>query len=163
VAALSRPQTLFHYNDHCLNTLENCRVVTDTADLQGQRFDFVLLTLDGATCRSEQGVATPGALGAALADTGTSLVICGVGIGLYEHVQATTGFDAQHLLQGTMKRQLCCRSRREILRLKRYGLVGKVLAQNIQILDNCVAAGAEAGQELRATRSLLQRFTTSAA
>lgn len=303
VPALSRPQTLFHYNDHCLSTLENYRVVTDTAELQGQRFDFVLLTLDGATCRSEQGVATLGALGAALADTGTSLVICGVGIGLYEHVQATTGFDAQHLLQGTMKNfayqvgaadaprppaaqaqahdsadiaylsfpdhvgfimasrpgaaakmfaelygrsgvstcrlipatvyaastsmfspfilasqingwrgteslladrelwQLCCRSQREILRLKRYGLVGKllallmsdatlekkmretdrdaspmgytafnrchhggkVLAQNIQILDNCIAAGAEAGQELGATRSLLQRFTTCAA
>ena len=298
VAALSRPQTLFHCNDHGLNTLADYRVLTDTAKLKGQRFDFVLLTLDGATCRSEQGVATLRALGAALADTGSNLLICGVGIGLYEHVQAATGFDTQHLLQGTMKIfayqvgapdaprppdtqaqahdsadiaylsfpdhvgfimasrpraaakvfaelygrsgvsscrllpatvysattsmfsplildsqingwrgteslladrelwQLCCRSQREILRLKRYGLVGKllallmtdaalekkmretdrdagpmgytafnrfhhggkVLAQNLQILANCVATGERAGRELRATRSLLQRF-----
>ncbi len=295
--ALCRPQKLYHYNDHSVKELDTCRVLTDPAQLQGQSFDYVLLTLDGATCRSEQGVATLQALGVALADTDAKLVICGVGIGLYEHVQGTTGLDRGRLLQGTMKMfayqvggpdtpqppaeyarthdsadiaylsfpdrvgfilaarpgaaakafaraydrsgvstcqlipagiyeattsmfspfilasaingwqgteslladgelwRLCCRSQREILRLKRFGLTGKllsllltdaslakkmratdrdatpmgytafnrchhggkVLAQNVQILENCVAAGDRAGQAMVATRSLLQR------
>lgn len=296
--ALSRPQRLFHYNDHSTGTLADYHLFSDPAELSGQRFDFVLLTLDGATCRSEQGVATLRTLGAALAGTGAGLVICGVGLGLYEHVQASTGLGPEQLLQGTMKIfaypvgadgapqpspadktvhdsadiaylsfpdrvgfvmaakpkaaartfagiydrggavtcqllpagiyqattsmfspfilasaidgwrgtesliadrelwQLCCRSQREILCLKRYGLVGrllsllmsdaslakkmrstdrdaspmgytafnrfhhghKVLAQNVQILENCIDAGKAGGQELAATRSLLARF-----
>lgn len=296
--ALSRPQTLYHYNDHSLQTLDDYSVLTDPAALQGQSFDFVLLTLDGATCRSEQGIATLQALGAALADTAANLIICGVGIGLYEHVRANTGMTDDRLLQGTMKMfayqvgspdtpqppaehaakhdgadiaylsfpdrvgfilaskpgpaakafaevynrsgestcqvipagiyeastsmfspfilasaingwqgteslladselwRLCCRSQREILRLKRYGLIGKllallmsngslakkmretdrdaapmgytafnryhhgakVLAQNVQILENCVAAGEKSGQRLDATRTLLEKF-----
>ncbi len=101
--ALSRPQQFYCYNDHSLKTLEDYRVFTAAEDLQGQHFDFVLLTLDGATCRSEQGVATLSALGKELAGTGANLVICGVGIGLYEHVKRTTGFAEANLLEGSMK------------------------------------------------------------
>lgn len=103
VEALSRPQRLYSYGDHDLKTLESYQLFTSTGDLRGQHFDFVLLTLDGATCRSDQGVATLTELGQALADTGTSLVINGVGIGLYEHIKTTTGFAGANLLEGTMK------------------------------------------------------------
>lgn len=103
VDALSAPQRLYSYGDHDLKTLESYQLFSSTADLRGQHFDFVLLTLDGATCRSEQGVATLTELGRELADSGASLVINGVGVGLYEHIKTTTGFAGAKLLEGTMK------------------------------------------------------------
>ncbi len=103
VDALSRPQKLYCYNDHSIKLLEGYRVFTDASELQGQHFDFVMLTLDGATCRSAEGVALLSGVGKALAGTGSNLVICGVGIGLYEHVRDTTGFAENNLLEGSMK------------------------------------------------------------
>ena len=99
---LERPQKLYCYNDHHLKTLEDYRVFTDPDEVQGQSFDFVLLTLDGATCRSEQGEATLGKLGQALAGSGANLIINAVGIGLYDHVKKATGWPEDRLLQGTM-------------------------------------------------------------
>lgn len=101
--SLSRPQKLYCYNDHSLKTLDDYRVITEAELSREQHFDFVLLTLDGATCRSEEGTATLTVLGRALADTGARLIISGVGIGLYEHIQATTGFSGEQLLPGTMR------------------------------------------------------------
>jgi len=103
LAELSRPQKLYCYNDHSVKTLDGYRVFTDASELQGQYFDFAMLTLDGATCRSEQGIATLSAMDKALAGGNTNLVICGVGIGLYEHVKNTTGFAESNLLEGSMK------------------------------------------------------------
>ena len=100
--ALSRPQRLYSYGDHEIKTVACYEVFTSPADLRGHHFDFVLLTLDGATCRSEQGITTLSELGEALAGTGTVMIINGVGVGLYEHVMATSGFAEKELLEGTM-------------------------------------------------------------
>lgn len=103
VEALSRPQRLYSYSDHSLKVLEGFQLFTDGGNLRGQHFDFVLLTMDGATCRSDQGVATLAALGRELASTGVNMIINGVGIGLYEHVKMTTGFAEANLLEGSMR------------------------------------------------------------
>jgi len=100
---LSRPQQLYCYNDHSLKTLEGYSVLTEAELSRGQQFDFVLLTLDGATCRSEQGSATLSALGQALADSDAGLVVSAVGIGLYEFIQARTGLSREQILPGTMR------------------------------------------------------------
>ena len=99
---LSRPQTLYRYNDHSLKTLDSFEVFTSPDALKGKTFDFVLLTLDGATCRSDQGQKTLRELGEALAGTGANLIINAVGLGLYDHIKETTGLPAEQLLQGTM-------------------------------------------------------------
>jgi hypothetical protein len=296
--ALSQPQRLYSYNDHSIKTLEGYRVFSNVNDLQGERFDFVLLTLDGAACRSADGVAILTGLGKALANTGSNLIISGVGIGLYDHVKNVTGFADDHLLQGTMGMfayqvgraemplpppvdvdlhnsadiayyyfpkkhgfmmsaspgkaskafaklynqcgltrcqriparmyamftnaffpftiaseldgwrgtaslianselwQLCCQSQREIMGLKQHGLAGmifsrlmdnarwekmmrdmdkdsaaigftafnkfhhggKVLGQDIQVVENCLSAGEAEGRNMRATRTLLERW-----
>ena len=101
--SLSRPQRLYCYNDHTAKVFKDYRVIAATEELQGQRYDFVMLTLDGATCRSDQGTATITALGNAVRDYDTTMIICGVGVGLYEHVRNTSGFSASRLLEGTMK------------------------------------------------------------
>ncbi len=298
VEALSRPQRLYRYDDHSVKTLDGFYVVDDPAKLHGEDFDFVMLTLDGATCRSEQGAATLRALGAAMAKGNATLIICAVGVGLYEHVQSLTGLSSKRLLEGTMKIfayqvgaentpqppaedkalhdgadiayinfpdrvgffvtakpagpskafsalfsrsgeascqklpngiyrvstssfapftmacelngwgdmdslvanselwQLSCRAQREIMRLKKHGFAGKLMAwmmsdkrmekmmrgseadaepmglmafnrfhhsgkvleQNVQILENCLALGRDGGQEMPATRDLLDRW-----
>jgi len=99
---LSRPQQLYCCNDHKLKTFENFAVITDPSELNGQQIDFALLTLDGATCRSDQGIQTLKAMGSAFAGTDTKLMINGVGIGLYEHVKQTTELPEAQLMQGTM-------------------------------------------------------------
>ncbi|TGD71909.1 ketopantoate reductase [Mangrovimicrobium sediminis] len=298
VEALTRPQTLYSYDEQTLKTLDGYEVFTDAAELRGDQFDFVLLTLDGATCRSAQGTETLRALGAALAVGKATLLICAVGTGLYQHVQKTTGLPASRLLEGTMKIfayqvgqegapqpgadqaqlhdsadiayinfpdrvgffvtskpaapakafielfsgsgeatckslptgiyristntfapftvscelagwpdmdtlvadrelwRLCCQAQREIMRLKQHGLQGKLMAlfmsdkrmeklmrdserdaapmgfaafnrfhhggkvleQNVQILENCLSLGVEGGQKMDATRALVERW-----
>jgi len=298
VDALSRPLRLYSYNDHEVKTLADFRVFSAASDLEGESFDIVLLTLDGATCRGAEGVATLTRLGKALAGSNAMLVICGVGVGLYEHVQQVTGVADTHLLQGTMAMfayqvgraamplpppvnvashdstdiaffqlpkqpgfivcskpgrasrafaalygrggevhcqrlptamysmftnsffpftiaseidgwrgtdalianrdlwQLCCQSRREIIGLRRHGLAGrifsrlmgnarqekmmreaeensrpigftafnrfhhggKVLQQDVQVVQNCLAEGEADGRDMSATRALLQRW-----
>lgn len=296
VADLSRPQLLYRYNDHSLKTFEQFDVLSDLTALRGQDYDFVLLTMDGATCRSQQGTATLKGLGHALAGSGARLMINAVGIGLYEYVKEVTGLADTQLMQGTMgifayqpgrpntpcsnildknahdkadiaylnfpegidflvvnkpKKaarvfkalfnqcgvarctsmpeaifkvfsnsffpftvaseidgwqgtehlinntelwQLCCQTRREIMGLKRFGLVGKlfslimsnsqqakmmrktdrdasamgftefnrfhhggkVLEQDVQIIQNCLVAGEQEGRDMSATRKLLE-------
>ena len=295
---LRRPQKLYCYNYHNLKTFENFEVLTDAAALIGQRFDFVLLTLDGAACRSDQGVHTLSTVGRVLAGSAAKLMINGVGIGLYEHVRKATGLPDSQLMQGTMGMyayqvgrvgtphpsnlnerlyakadiaylnfpngvdfvvsgrtklasrkfmelfnrcrsarckvipelmltifsnsffpfttaceindwqgtetliadrelwRLCCQSRREIMGLKRHGWVGRIFSflmtdgrqikmirhaeaeaapmgltafnkfhhggkvqqQDIQIMENCLAAGESEGRDMSATRELLRRW-----
>ena len=298
VEALSRPQRLYCYNDNSIRSLENFRLLTEEDDLDSHRFDFILLTLDGALCRTEAGMATLRAIGGAWAKSGANLIITGVGVGLYDHVRDITGFPEEHLLEGTMQMfayqvgregapapapenagmhdsadiayqyfagkpgffmsaypkkasqafaalydrsgvakcqrmprkiyeavtnilfpftlaceltgwrgtesvisdgelwRLCCRSQREILGMKRYGIPGKlmslimtdktiekmirgmdrdaepmgftafnrfhhggkVLAQDVQVLENCVAEGEAGGRDMSATKALLNRW-----
>ncbi len=102
VEALSQPQRLYSFRDHSVNTLTDYQVYTGVDELKGQYFDMVLLTLDGAACRSAEGSALLKELGKVMANTHTFLVICGVGLGLTEYVRATTGLPAGQLLEGTM-------------------------------------------------------------
>lgn len=99
---MSRPQKLYAYHDHSVKPFSGYRVIADLNVIKRQSFRFVVLTLDGASCRSAEGTALLRELGDALAGTGTKLLICGVGIGLYDHIQTITGFDRNDLLEGTM-------------------------------------------------------------
>ncbi|MYM63022.1 ketopantoate reductase family protein [Pseudomaricurvus sp. HS19] len=100
--ALSRPQKLYCFNDHSVQTLDGYQVFTDVSQLKGSYFDFVMVTLDGATCRTEEGSTLLKALGKAMANTHSVLLICSVGIGLYDHVRQATGLPAGQILEGTM-------------------------------------------------------------
>lgn len=100
---LSRPQQLYCYNDYSIKTLEGYGLLTESDDLKSHRFDFILLTLDGALCRSDEGVATLGAIGRAWGQSGANLIITGVGVGLRDHISEASGFPGEHLLQGTMQ------------------------------------------------------------
>ena len=72
---LSRPQRLYCYNDHSVKTFDGYQIYTNPTDLHDKTFDFVLLTLDGAACRTNDGVSTLQQLGAALNGKETHLII----------------------------------------------------------------------------------------
>lgn len=98
VPVFAAPQLLYCYDDGALKRFDGYRTVERVADVARERFDYVMLTLDGATSRSEQGSAVLAELGVALRDTQTVMTVGGVGVGLREHVQATTGLPPQRLL-----------------------------------------------------------------
>ncbi|WP_317933254.1 ketopantoate reductase family protein [Halioxenophilus sp. WMMB6] len=102
VQALSRPQKLYSYGDHSLKTLDNFAVHSDCSAIAGGNYDFVLLTLDGAACRTDEGQQLLSTLGVMLANSRAVLVICGVGMGLYHYVQTVTGLSSKRILEGTM-------------------------------------------------------------
>ncbi|MFV8816216.1 ketopantoate reductase family protein [Haliea sp. E17] len=103
LAALARPQRLYSYDEQHCNLLENFEVVGDPEQLRGTDYDFILLTLDGATCFSEQGTMTLSILGEIFRGGRAVLIINGVGLGLYDHIRRTTGLPEARLLEGTMK------------------------------------------------------------
>lgn len=102
-SALQRAPTLYSYDENAVHTLANYRLFTAEEQLRGESFDFVLLTLDGATCTSEQGTMTLSALGEILRHDSAVMLICGVGPGLLDHVRRSTGLPGERLLEGTMK------------------------------------------------------------
>ncbi len=102
-ADLMQQQTLYSYAENCVHSLGEFALYTAPEQLRGKDFDFILLTLDGATCHSEQGTLTLSALGEIFRGGRAVMIICGVGLGLYDHVRRSTGLPEARLLEGTMK------------------------------------------------------------
>lgn len=102
VEQMGDSQRLFSYADHDVKLLNDYTLYDHSDQLKGEHFDYILLTLDGATCLSEQGTATIRVLGELFSDSQTQLIINGVGFELYEFIQKTTGFSSNQLLEGTL-------------------------------------------------------------
>jgi Ketopantoate reductase PanE/ApbA len=94
--------SLYCYDDATLETHAGYRVVSTAAEVAAQRYDYVLLTLDAATCRSEPGNQLLRELGDALRDTPATVIYCGVGLGLREHLTAVTHLHPDRLLEGSL-------------------------------------------------------------
>lgn len=101
--ALQSPQLLYCYDDDRLREYTGYRVITAAAEAAAQSFDYVLVTLDGAACRSDEGTKLLADLGAVIRPTVAQMMICGVGIGLREHFLQATGLPQERLLHGTMR------------------------------------------------------------
>ena len=102
LASLGSEQRLYCYNDASIKTLSNFNVISEPEEVEGARYDFVMMTPDGAVCRSPDGVATLQILGKKMRGTESVLIINGVGLGLYEHILQTTGLPKSQVMQGSM-------------------------------------------------------------
>ena len=96
------PQTLYCYDDGQIKTYAGYQVVTSVDEVAACAFDYVILTLDGAACRNDDGVKLLRALGDAIRSTAAVVIFCGVGIGLREHLLTTLGLSDDRLLEGTL-------------------------------------------------------------
>lgn len=99
---LQKPLRLYAYHKQAVDALVDFDIITSPAGLKDKRFNFILLTLDGAACRSAEGIQLLNTLGNALRDSYATLLVCGVGFGLLQHVKEQTGFSDDQLIEGTM-------------------------------------------------------------
>ena len=95
-------QRLYCYDDGQIKDYRGYGLISTPAEVSQRGFDFVLLTLDAATCRSDEGAGLLRTLGDALRDTRAVMIFCGVGIGLRKYLAEATGLPTQRLLEGTL-------------------------------------------------------------
>jgi Ketopantoate reductase PanE/ApbA len=102
LAELKTPQLLYCYDDHQLKEFTAYRPIATVAEVAAQRFDYVLVTFDGAVCRSAEGSQLLRELGDAIRPTSAKLIIGGVGIGLRDFYLQTTRLPEDRLMEGTL-------------------------------------------------------------
>jgi Ketopantoate reductase PanE/ApbA len=102
LAAVQAPQMLYCYDDGQLKEYKNYRAIATVAEVAAQRFDYVLVTFDGATCRSAEGSQLLRELADAIRPMTAQMIICGVGVGLREHYLQTTKLAEERLMEGTL-------------------------------------------------------------
>jgi len=98
--ALQSAQYLYCYDDGCLKTFAGYGVVTDLAELVGREFDYILVTLDGPSCRSVEGIRLLTGIGTLLRSRQT-IIIAG-GVGVRDHFVKTTRLPEARILEGTL-------------------------------------------------------------
>jgi len=100
---LNRPQQLFSYNDNQLHPFSDFRLCTLNDPPDQINADCILLTIDGALCRTESGIDTLKHLGAVARRNKATLIVSAVGVGLLAHIAEHTGLNQRDIVQGTMK------------------------------------------------------------
>ncbi|GAA2551936.1 hypothetical protein GCM10010435_22650 [Winogradskya consettensis] len=100
VPAFTAPRQLYDYNDDVLKTFDGYRTVDGTAELDGQAFAFVVVTLDGHASRTDQGTATLRAVGELISGTDAVVLMDGIGVDLRAFYRETLGIPDERLLHG---------------------------------------------------------------
>jgi hypothetical protein len=100
LAALGAPQILYCYDDGTLKSFSGYRTATDLGTLAQTRFDYVLVTLDGAACLSEEGTKLLAGIGDLIRESDAVIIVGGVGV--RSHYLATTRLPAHRIVEGTL-------------------------------------------------------------
>lgn len=98
--ALDSPQLLYCYDDAALKTFDGYRVVESAAELTGRSFQFVLITLDGHTSRTDEGTAMLRGLGDAIRASEAHVVMSAFGMGIRQHYLDALGIPDARLTHG---------------------------------------------------------------
>jgi hypothetical protein len=99
-SALQSAQVLYCYDDACLKTFTGYGVASDLSELAGRKFDYALVTLDGSSCRTTEGVRLLTEIGDFIRDQQT-IVIAG-GVGVLGHFVKTLRLPEARILEGTL-------------------------------------------------------------
>jgi ketopantoate reductase len=95
----SPPQRLYCYDDNSLRVFDNYQVIESIAE-RSEVYDFVIVTLDGATTRGEAGTQVLRYIGQYVKGSKTIVLMGGVGIGLREHYLTTTELPESQIMGG---------------------------------------------------------------
>ncbi len=98
--ALQSAQELYCYDDGSLKTFTGYHVDSQLTDLGSRKFDYVLVTLDGASCRSVEGIRLLTGIGDFVRNQQT-IVIAG-GVGVRHHFVKTMYLPETRILEGTL-------------------------------------------------------------
>lgn len=97
---LSRPQVLYSYDDNSLKKYSGYNVITEPEKLTGTSFDFVIITLDGASLRAEAGQKVVDEIGRAFRNTSTAVILCSLGIEIRSWFLEKSGLADSQVIQG---------------------------------------------------------------
>jgi hypothetical protein len=75
-------------------------LITDPAKLAGTSFDFVIITLDGASLRTEAGQKLVDEIGRAFRNTSTAVILCSLGIEIRSWFLERSGLADSQVTQG---------------------------------------------------------------
>ncbi|HEY0693994.1 MAG TPA: 2-dehydropantoate 2-reductase N-terminal domain-containing protein [Kribbella sp.] len=102
VEKLSGPQVLYSYDDASLKQFSDYRVLADVTEVGDRAYDYVVVTLDGASQRSVEGTALLNGLGNVIRDTAAVVIIGGVGFGLRQHGLDALGLAEERVISGAL-------------------------------------------------------------
>ncbi|MGW6775369.1 ketopantoate reductase family protein [Streptomyces sp. NPDC055037] len=102
VEKLSRPQVLYSYDDASLKPFSDYRLLSDVTEVGDRAYDYVIVTLDGASSRSAEGTALLNALGDAVRDTSAVVIIGGIGLGLRQYCLDSLALDEERVISGAL-------------------------------------------------------------
>lgn len=75
--ALNRPQLLYSFNDHKLKEFKNYNYIIDPSQMTGKDYDYIIVTLDGASLKNETGQSLVATIGSAVRQSTKTKVILG--------------------------------------------------------------------------------------
>lgn len=96
------PQTLYCYDDARLKLFDGYDVIERMSDAAGRNFDYVVVTLDGATARSNDGTQVLKDIGTFVRDSDTKVLMGGVGVGLRQHYLEATGLPEDRVFSAIL-------------------------------------------------------------
>jgi ketopantoate reductase len=99
--ALQAAQVLYCYDDAQLKHFSDYHAVDCVAEAAKQNYDFVLVTLDGASCQSAEGTQLLRELAEVIRETAAVAVIAGIGV--REHCRQTMQLPDDRVVEGTMR------------------------------------------------------------
>lgn len=94
----SPPQTLYCYDDAQLKVYSDYRLVSQLEELTGSQFDFVLVTLDGASCKSKDGTVLLKTLGGLIGGNAAFII---AGVGVRQHCIDCLNRPPEQVVEGT--------------------------------------------------------------
>ncbi|MCB2061529.1 MAG: 2-dehydropantoate 2-reductase N-terminal domain-containing protein [Novosphingobium sp.] len=98
--ALQEPQTLYCYDDHELKRFSEYQAYGSVAEAAAGSYDFVIVTMDGATCRGQEATELLRALGDAMQNDHSVALISGVGV--RDYCRETMRLPEERVIEGTM-------------------------------------------------------------
>ncbi|KAH8654161.1 hypothetical protein BGZ61DRAFT_374005 [Ilyonectria robusta] len=100
IQALERPQTLYCYDDNELKEFNGYNWITDPTRIIGADYDYIFVTLDGASLRNETGQRLVKTIGEAARGTNTKVILGSVFINLRSWFLQISGIGDEQIING---------------------------------------------------------------
>ncbi|KAI1134791.1 hypothetical protein F5Y05DRAFT_397364 [Hypoxylon sp. FL0543] len=98
--ALDHPQILYCYDDNKLKEYTGYRYITDPSKIIGANYDYIVITLDGASLRTETGVSLVKTIGEAARQTSTKIILGSIFFNLRAWFLQVSGLAGEQVTNG---------------------------------------------------------------
>ncbi|KAM0743569.1 hypothetical protein ACQRIT_001828 [Beauveria bassiana] len=97
---MARPQRLYCYDDNSLTEFRNFTYIVEPAELVHRAYDFIVVTLDGATLKTETGQDLVRILGETASQTDTKVILGSVSVGILSWFLNLSGLRSNQVING---------------------------------------------------------------